>query len=287
MKLESELAISPSQRREHVLGTPVDVLSWSEAIDRVFEWALRRESRTVCICNVHSVMTARRDPAHAEAIRSADLVTPDGAPVAWMLRKKGHREQERISGPDLMWTCCRKASEIGTEMFLYGSTPITLRNLGHRLRTEFPGINIVGAFSPPFRSLSAAEDAAILDTINRSGARIVWVGLGCPKQEAWLHAHHGRVNAVMVGVGAAFDFHAGVVNRAPLWMRRNGLEWLHRILQDPRRLATRYLTTNSTFIMAVLRESLFGQVRSAIAEKRHRRSLAADHAALSGTVHEG
>ena len=257
MNLAAELPSASGRMREHVLGIPVDILSWNEAVDYIFEWALQRRSRTVCICNVHSVITARRDPAHADAIRSADLVTPDGAPVAWMLKQKGHRDQERIDGPDLMWRCCRKASEVGTGMFLYGATPTTLRRLEQRLRAEFWGINIVGSLSPPFRDLSPEEDAAIVDRINRSGAEILWVGLGCPKQEAWMHAHHGRVNAVMVGVGAAFDFHAGVVKRAPLWMRRNGLEWLHRVLHDPRRLAKRYLAANSIFIIAMLQDLLF------------------------------
>ena len=251
-----ELPRPREQMRESVLGSPVSVVSWAEAVDCIFGWALRRESRTVCICNVHSVITALRHLSHADAIRSADLVTPDGAPVAWMLRKKGHADQERISGPDLMWTCCRKAAELGTEIFLYGGAPATLRNLEQKLRREFQGINVVGTYSPPFRDLSPGEDAAAVDMINGSGARIVWVGLGCPKQEAWMHAHHGRVNAVMVGVGAAFDFHAGVLKRAPLWMQRNGLEWLHRLSQDPRRLATRYFVTNSMFVLAVLLDSL-------------------------------
>jgi N-acetylglucosaminyldiphosphoundecaprenol N-acetyl-beta-D-mannosaminyltransferase len=271
--------LPPRQTREHVpvresvLGVPVDVLSWTEAIDRIFEWALRRESRTICICNVHSIVTARGDAAHTNAIKSADLVTPDGAPVAWMLRKKGHVDQERISGPELMWACCRKASRVGTEMFLYGGSPDTLPRLEQRLRTEFPSIRIVGACSPPFRDLSSEEDTAIVNMINRSGARIVWVGLGCPKQEAWMHAHHHLVNAVMVGVGAAFDFHAGVVKRAPLWMRRNGLEWVHRLLQDPRRLAARYLVGNSIFITAVLADSLFPHERRAGHRRRATRSI--------------
>jgi N-acetylglucosaminyldiphosphoundecaprenol N-acetyl-beta-D-mannosaminyltransferase len=239
--------------RENVLGVPVDVLSWTEAVNCIFAWALGRESRTVCLCNVDSVVAARRSRTHADAIESADLVAPDGAPIAWMLRKSGHRGQERISGPDLMWTCCREASKAGTEMLLYGGTLVTLHGLEQRLRSEFPGINIVGALSPPFRRLSEDEDAAVVDFINRSGARIVWIGLGCPKQEAWMRAHQGRVNAVMVGVGAAFDFHAGAAKRAPLWMQRNGLEWLHRLLHDPRRLAARYLVGNSIFIAAVLR----------------------------------
>ena len=259
-----DLAFPTEKRCGPVLGVAVDALTWTEAVDRIVGWALRRESRTVCICNVHSIMTARKTPEHAEAINSADLVTPDGAPVAWMLRKIGYRDQERINGPDLMWKCCRRASGVQTEMFLYGGSPSTLRHLEKRLRMEFEGINIVGAFSPPFRGLSAEEDSAIVDMINRSGARIVWVGLGCPKQEAWMHAHRHRIKAVMVGVGAAFDFHAGVVKRAPLWMRQNGLEWLHRLMQDPRRLATRYLVGNSAFIMAVLMYFLFapnGRVR--------------------------
>ena len=253
-----ESAARPGRIREDVVGLPIDVLHWDETISRIFEWAERRESRTVCVCDVHSVVRARRDNAHADAIISADLVTPDGAPVAWVLRRKGHRGQQRISGPDLMLACCRKAAEAGTEMFLYGANPSTLRGLERRLRQDFPGINIVGAISPPFRTLSADEDAAIVAEINASAARIVWVGLGCPKQEAWMKAHHHRIQAVMVGVGAAFDFHAGVVRRAPLWMRRSGFEWFHRILQDPRRLAKRYLVSNTTFMLACCGSYLFG-----------------------------
>ena len=206
--------------------------------------------------------TTHRNTEHAIAIEGADLATPDGAPVAWVLRRIGHRDQERINGPDLMWNCCGIASESGTEMFLYGGTATTLRGLEQRLRAEFPGINIVGAFSPPFGELSREEDSAITDMINRSGARIVWVGLGCPKQEAWMLAHRGRVKAVMVGVGAAFDFHAGVVKRAPLWMQRNGLEWLHRLWQEPRRLAYRYLVGNSLFILGVLRDFSASRLKS-------------------------
>ena len=255
--LDSTLPLGDT--REAVLGAPVNAVSWAEAVNYIFRWAQRQESRTVCICNVHSVITALRNLSHADAIRFADLVTPDGGPITWMLRRKGHGDQERISGPDLMWTCCRRASELGTRMFLYGGAPATLRGLEQRLRREFPGINIVGAFSPPFRRLTADEDAAVVDMINSSGARIVWVGLGCPKQEAWMHAHRGRVIAVMLGVGAAFDFHSGVVRRAPLWMQRNGLEWLHRLSQDPRRLAMRYLMANSMFVVAGLLDSLFPQ----------------------------
>jgi N-acetylglucosaminyldiphosphoundecaprenol N-acetyl-beta-D-mannosaminyltransferase len=253
---------SAKQIRESVLGVPVSVVSWAEAVGCIFSWALRRQSKTVCVCNVHSIVTARRSTEHAIAIETADLATPDGAPVAWVLRRIGHRDQERISGPDLMWKCCGMASESGTEMFLYGGTTSTLRSLEQRLRAIFPGINVVGAFSPPFGDQSEEEDFAVVDMINRSGARIVWVGLGCPKQEAWMLAHRGRVKAVMVGVGAAFDFHAGVVKRAPLWMQRNGLEWLHRLWQEPRRLGYRYLVGNSLFMLGVLRDFSASRLKS-------------------------
>nr|WP_287329906.1 WecB/TagA/CpsF family glycosyltransferase [Mesorhizobium sp.] len=252
----TELAIDPGQLREQVLEVPVHALDWAQVVNCVFDWALRRESRTVFLGNVHSVVTARRNRAHAEAMNSADLVAPDGAPVAWVLRRQGHPDQPRISGPDLMWICCRRASELGTEMFLYGGSPGTLQRLEQCIRTKFAGINIVGSYSPPRRPLSAEEDEVVVRMINQSGARIVWVGLGCPKQESWMQAHRGRINAVMLGVGAAFDFHAGDVRRAPQWMQRSGLEWLHRLFQDPRRLASRYLVTNSLFILALLEASL-------------------------------
>jgi N-acetylglucosaminyldiphosphoundecaprenol N-acetyl-beta-D-mannosaminyltransferase len=258
MTLLIERPDAPVRQRRPVIGIPVDVVRWNEAIERIFDWASRRESRAVCVCNVHNLVTARRNPAHAEAVRSADLVTPDGAPVAWMLRKHD-RGQERISGPDLMWACCANAAQLGTEIFLYGGTQPILRQLLQRLSQAFPGLRIAGAYSPPFRELSAEEDSAIVDMINSSGARMVWVGLGCPKQEAWLHAHRGRIHAVMLGVGAAFDFHAGAINRAPAWMQRGGLEWLHRLSQEPRRLARRYFVTNTLFIMAAMREVLFGE----------------------------
>lgn len=243
--------------REEVLGVSVDVVDWDEALQAIFDWSGRRESKTVCFCNAHSVVTARRSSELAKSLGDADLVAPDGESVAWMLRSKGHPHQERISGPDLMWKCCRMATASGVELFLYGGSPGTLAALERALLAAFPGISIVGAISPPYRELSAEEDAEIVERINKSGARIVWVGLGCPKQEAWLRAHHGRVNAVMLGVGAAFDFHAGTVKRAPPWMREHGLEWMHRLMQDPRRLASRYVAGNGAFIMAVLRERMF------------------------------
>jgi N-acetylglucosaminyldiphosphoundecaprenol N-acetyl-beta-D-mannosaminyltransferase len=249
--------ISKRRVTENVLNVPVDVIDWQEAIDRIFEWSSARETKVVCICSVHSIVTARQNRAHAHNLMTADMVTPDGAPVAWTVKGKGHPHQQRISGPDLMLKACERAAETGVKIFLYGGTPASLSSLEQALRLQFPKLDIAGAFSPPFRKLTDEEDAAIVERINSSGAGIVWVGLGCPKQEAWMHEHRGRINAVMVGVGAAFDFHAGVIKRAPMWMQRSGLEWVHRMAQDPRRLVKRYLVTNTIFIVGTMQDFLF------------------------------
>jgi N-acetylglucosaminyldiphosphoundecaprenol N-acetyl-beta-D-mannosaminyltransferase len=241
---------------ERVIGAPIDVLDWSTALSRLQDWASRRESRYVCICNAHSVVTTSQDPAFGKAVNEADMATPDGAPVAWMLRKLGHAGQARINGPDLMWRYCGLAAERGDSVFLYGGAPETLEILQRKLLTAFPGLRIAGAVSPPFRALSAEEDATAVAEINASGAGTVWVSLGCPKQELWMAAHRGRVQAVMVGVGAAFDYHAGTISRAPQWMQDRGLEWLHRLCSEPRRLWRRYLVTNTLFVSGALRQLL-------------------------------
>jgi N-acetylglucosaminyldiphosphoundecaprenol N-acetyl-beta-D-mannosaminyltransferase len=186
------------------------------------------------------------------------MATADGAPVAWMVRRFGYKDQQRINGPDLMWNYCALAAQRGELIYLYGSTPATLATLAHRLAREFPGLKVAGAYSPPFRPLTVAEDTEAVAAINASGAGTVWVSLGCPKQETWMAAHRGRINAVMIGVGAAFDYHAGTVHRAPLLMQRLGLEWLHRLISEPRRLWRRYLVTNTLFVLGALRQLMFG-----------------------------
>jgi len=243
------------------LGQAVDALGWDEALARIGAWAKARESRRVCCANVHVVVTARSMPGLSEALSGADLVVPDGAPVAWMLRHLGEPRQGRIAGPDLMWRLCAEAAAAGIGIYLYGGAPATLARLSKRLREAFSGIRIVGAESPPFRELDPAEERASRDRINTAGAGLVFVGLGCPKQELWMARQEGLVGAVMLGVGAAFDFHAGTVRRAPPWMRRIGLEWLHRLLQDPRRLLRRYLGTNTRFLFLALLQLRRGKRR--------------------------
>lgn len=243
-----------ARRRTGVLGAQIDVVTWSEALDRVSAWARARESRVVCICNVHSTVTATQDARFQRVVEQCDLATPDGAPVAWMLRRLGHHGQARINGPDLMWKYCAEAARRGDAIYLYGGAQTTLDALVVRLLGAFPGLRIVGVESPPFRPVTEAEDVATVERINASGAGVVFVSLGCPKQESWMAAHRGRVRAVMIGVGAAFDYHAGTIKRAPQWMQHAGLEWLHRLVSEPRRLWRRYLVTNTLFVIGAAQQ---------------------------------
>ncbi|WP_310738437.1 WecB/TagA/CpsF family glycosyltransferase [Ideonella alba] len=219
-------------------------------MSRLLLWAERREGRVVGICNTHSVVTAHDDPLFGAVLQGADMNTADGAPVAWFMRLSGARGQQRINGPDLMWRTCQALDRAGApSIFLYGNTEDTNRRLEAVLRTRFPDLTIAGSISPPFRDLTAEETAQHIAHINRSGAGIVWVSLGCPKQEVWMAKSRESVHAVMVGVGAAFDYHAGTIKRAPLWMQRAGLEWVHRLASEPRRLWRRYLYNNTQFVL--------------------------------------
>ncbi|MFZ3160692.1 MAG: WecB/TagA/CpsF family glycosyltransferase, partial [Rhodoferax sp.] len=239
-----------------VLGVPVNALSFAQAQDRVLAWGHARESRYVVLANVHVVVTAAREPAFGAVVAAADMATPDGAPVAWMLRKLGHAGQERVSGPDLTWALLARCAAEGLPVYFFGSSRETLGLLAERINAAFPALVVAGLEAPPFRPMTPEEDAEAVARINASGAGLVFVGLGCPKQEHWMLAHRGRINAVMLGVGAAFDFHAGTVSRAPLWMRENGLEWLHRLASEPRRLWRRYLVTNTLFVLGAARQLL-------------------------------
>lgn len=242
-----------------VIGAPITRVSWDQSLHRIHAWSMRRDSRVVCICNAHSVVTARQDKEFAAAVNSADMATPDGAPVAWLMRRLGASGQQRINGPDLMLRYCEAAAKRGESIYLYGGAETTLSILRDELPKRFPGLVIAGSHSPPFRALSEEEDAAIVRDINDSGAGTIWVSLGCPKQEKWMAAHRGRINGVMIGVGAAFDYHAGVISRAPLWMQNNGLEWLHRLASEPRRLWKRYFVTNTLFIWHAARQLMTAQ----------------------------
>lgn len=203
---------------------------------------------------VNLVMSAHEDPEAREAVLAATLAVPDGQPLVWALKALGHRDATRVYGPDLMAAFCARAAQDGTPMYLYGGrTPEALALLERRLRERFPGLNVVGGQSPPFRELTPAEEDAVVADIERSGAAVVWVGTGQPKQEKWMLRMRPRLSApLLVGVGAAFDFHAGLVAQAPAWMQRSGLEWVFRLSREPRRLWRRYARYNPRFLAAFL-----------------------------------
>ena len=254
--LNGSVATVEERRRGRVLGVPIDAVSWETALDRILGWARQRSSRYVCICNAHVTVTAAQEPDFWRVVEAADMATPDGAPVAWMMRRIGFPGQARVNGPDLTWKLCRRCADDGVSVFFVGGAESTLDRLRGNLLEAFPGLSIAGMESPPFRPLTEDEDRSLVERINAGGAGVVFVGLGCPKQERWMAEHRGRVNGVMIGVGAAFDFHAGTVKRAPRWMQRVGLEWLHRLASEPGRLWRRYLVTNSLFVLGALRQLL-------------------------------
>lgn len=238
-----------------VIGLPVTAQRMPDAVARIAGWIERRARAYVCVANVHSLVEARRSRALRRVFETADMVTSDGMPLVWMCRAAGHPESERIYGPDLMLEICAISAARGWRHFLYGSTDAVLATLKSNLEARYPGLSIVGTHSPPFRPLADPETAAIASEINASNADIVWVGLGAPKQEQWMADHRANLTApVLIGVGAAFDFHAGTKAQAPRWMQRCGLEWLFRMASEPRRLGPRYLITNTLFIGYLLRQ---------------------------------
>lgn len=235
----------------NLFGIDVAVASEDAAMQETTRWAAARESRMVCFLNVHGLVTAGRSADLRTALRASDLVLADGAPIAWLIRTAGWPNQRRIAGPDCMDRLCAAAADRGLSVFLLGGSDAALEALSRRLRERHPGLDIVGTFSPPFRSWTPEDEGAIATRVAAADPAITFVGLGCPKQEIWMHAAKGRLQTVLVGVGAAFDFLSLRKPRAPAWMRNAGLEWLHRLASEPRRLAGRYLVTNLQFIALI------------------------------------
>jgi N-acetylglucosaminyldiphosphoundecaprenol N-acetyl-beta-D-mannosaminyltransferase len=223
------------------------------AIETISAWIRQADRKYICVTGVHGVMESRRSDDIRRIHNAAGLVTPDGMPLVWLMKWAGFRHVNRVYGPDLMLAVFSSAKLAEARHFLYGTTESTLAALTLRLRRRFPNARIVGTMAPPFRPLSPAEDDAHVAEINASGADIVWVGLSTPKQERWMAAHRDLLNAAaLIGVGAAFDIHAGVVAQAPRVLQRSGLEWAFRLLTDPRRLWRRYATNNPQFIVQIL-----------------------------------
>ena len=239
-----------------VLGVNVLASSYAEVVRKCTEWAHRGESRTVLFVNVHVIMEARDNPKLLEHVNHADMANPDGVPVVWTLQAFGARNATRVYGPDATVALLEAAQESGIPIGFYGGTESTLSKLIAEVEERYPGINIVFRMSPPFRTLSDEEDEAVVRQITDSGVRWLFVGLGCPKQEHWVCEHRGRIPAVLLAVGAAFDFIAGTKPQAPRWMMRTGLEWAFRFATEPRRLAGRYLKSNPRYMLLVVQQWL-------------------------------
>jgi N-acetylglucosaminyldiphosphoundecaprenol N-acetyl-beta-D-mannosaminyltransferase len=239
-----------------IVGIKISKTNYDLVVQQSGRWAHSSESRYICIANVHVLMEAYDSSYFRSVVNGADLVTPDGMPLVWMMRLKGIRHQERVYGPTLMLHVLEAAARENLSVGFYGGGPDVLHWLVERLQLRYEDLKVTFALSPPFEEVSPDEDAELVEKINGSGVRILFVGLGCPKQEIWMARHRGRVNAVMLGVGAAFDFHAGAKPQAPAWMQTLGLEWLFRLSTEPRRLWKRYLYHNPRFLALAIADLL-------------------------------
>jgi N-acetylglucosaminyldiphosphoundecaprenol N-acetyl-beta-D-mannosaminyltransferase len=232
--------------------------SYDEVIEQSILWAQRRESRTLVFANVHVIMEAFDDAAYRRCLNQADMVNPDGVPLVWALKLMGHKNASRVYGPDCTVAMLKKAIYNDVPVGFFGGSPEVLETLLNVVRRDYPALKIAFAMSPPFRKLTDEEDAAIVQQIAESDTRILFIGLGCPKQEKWMMMHAGRIPAVMYGVGAAFDFIAGAKLQAPRWMMRCGLEWTFRFCVEPKRLARRYIKHNPRFVFLFARQMILG-----------------------------
>ena len=241
--------------RSSVLGVDFAVTNIREAVDFVRDNVKKFYGKYICFSNVHTTVMACENDEYRKAQNEALIVFPDGAPISKLQRRRGRIRAERVAGPDFMREIFLTCMNSSLSMYFYGSSPETIDALKKNLEKNYPGLDVRGYESPPFRQLSREEDEEAIKRINDSGADILWVGLGAPKQEMWMNAHKDRINALMCGVGAGFDFHAGTIKRAPEWLQHVGLEWLYRLFQDPKRLIRRYLITNLKFLVYILRKN--------------------------------
>jgi N-acetylglucosaminyldiphosphoundecaprenol N-acetyl-beta-D-mannosaminyltransferase len=245
-------------QRVNILGVGVSAINMETALGQIDSWIAQREPHYVIAVPAHCIVECLKDEKLRAIYNRAGMVTPDGRPIYWICRLSGHRNVEQVRGSDLMLKVCEHSAASGYRHFLYGGWPPSLvEELASKLEERFPGIQIAGTHAPPFRSLTPEEDAMIIEKINAARPDIVWVGLGAAKEEFWVESHVGKVTApVLIGVGAAFDFHAGKKRQAPRWMMQAGLEWFFRMLTEPRRLGPRYMRDNPIFVWNLLLQAL-------------------------------
>lgn len=233
----------------NILGVNINVTNMEDTVKVITENLDDIKGDYICVSNVHTTVMSYEDECYRDIQNSGFMALPDGKPLSIVSKKRGFSEAERVTGPDLMEEIFKVSEEKGYSHYFYGSTQETLNKLKVKLYKKYPNIKIVDMYSPPFRKLTEQEDIAIVENINKVKPDFVWVGLGAPKQEIWMSEKKGKVNGLMIGVGAGFDYHAGNINRAPVLMQKLSLEWLYRLCQDPKRLARRYLNTNIKFIL--------------------------------------
>lgn len=241
-------------RRVDVLGVGVSAINPSMALAEIERWVDEGERQYVCVTGVHGVMESQRDPELLRIHNDSGLTTPDGMPMVWSGRRAGAGWMERVYGPDLMLAVCERGVDRGWTHFFYGGAEGVPELLAEKLTARFPGLEVVGTYSPPFRPLTEEEEAEVASLIEAAAPTFVWVGLSTPKQERWMAAFRSRLSApAILGVGAAFDMHAGRLPQAPRWMQRSGLEWLYRLIKEPRRLWRRYFRNNPAFMLGIVR----------------------------------
>jgi N-acetylglucosaminyldiphosphoundecaprenol N-acetyl-beta-D-mannosaminyltransferase len=241
--------LQPTLKSTNLLGLNLQATSYEDATERILNWSQVGRSGFVCVANVHMVMEAYDSHHLQKQINQSLLTVPDGMPLVWLMRRLVNSQQTRVYGPTLMLHLCAEAARLGVPVGLYGSSPKSIERLKTNLLSIFPALKIAYSFSPPFHALFQTEDETIVRNINESGARILFVALGCPKQEQWMSEHSLVIKPIMIGVGAAFDFHAGLVRQSPALLQYLGLEWLFRLCMEPRRLWKRYFKHNPRFIL--------------------------------------
>ena len=252
----------PTEGVFEIVGTRFHACTHDSAVHKMERWVeAGRTPHYVCVSNVYDVRLAQRSEEIRAALEGADLVVPDGMPIVWAGRLLGHRVPLRVDGATLMWRALEVSTRAGRRHFLYGGTQALLDRLGDRLRAALPGLRVVGTLPHPFRELTPGEEVSTIDTINASGADYLWIGIGTERQLLWMHRYHSRLRVpVIIGIGAAFAFHAGLVRRAQRWMQVSGLEWLHRLLAEPR-LWRRYLLVNPPFVAYFARQYVAARIR--------------------------
>lgn len=260
MYLEKNRSVEPLPTKA-VIGFPVTALSLNDHVSLIIKWAKQRLSKTTCVANVHMLVEAKNNPVLASVLQNADLVTPDGMPLVWTMRMTGVPQQERVAGMDLLLGLCEQASRQQISVFFLGSETAVLERMRARLEQEFPNLQIAAMEPLPFRPLTPEEDVKIIHKVNSSGAGITLVCLGCPKQELWIAEHKNKIHSVLIGIGGVFPVYAGIHKRAPEPIRNLGLEWLYRLVQEPRRLWGRYSSTIPPFLWLASKQLAASRMR--------------------------